>query len=111
MKKSKCYILMIHISNYYYFRQKYDRVFSEEISRVFYQTCESICAIRKLIHIQTCFKNFKCAPTEEFLICGIFDHTKYNTIININLYNVLFFHVCSRLAREIYLSSKKLEPN
>lgn len=91
MKKSKCYILMIHISNYYYFRQKYNRVFSEEISRVFYQTCESICAIRKLIHIQTCFKNFKYAPTKKFLICEIFDHTKYNATTNINLYNCSVF--------------------
>lgn len=66
--KSKCYILMICISNYYYFGQKCDRVFSEEISRVFYQTCESIRAIRKLI--RTCFKDLKCAPA-EFLIRGI----------------------------------------
>lgn len=92
---------MIHISSYYYFRQKCDRIFSEEISRVFYQTCESICAIRKLIHTKICFKDFKYAPTAEFLIRGIFDHTKYGTTINTDLYNILFFHVRSRLARDV----------
>lgn len=78
---------MIHISNCYYFRQKCDPVFSEKISRVFYQTCESICA--KLS--RTCFKNLKCAPTAEFLIREIFDHTKYGTTINSSDLYIVFF--------------------